>query len=66
VQLRRSGLGPGVGAYGWTGGLGAVWANDPAHDLVGVVLTTDAFEAPFPLPRVLQDFWTSVYAALDD
>src|SRR4051794_15510964 len=42
VQVRRTGLGPTVGGYGWTGGLGSSWANDPNHDLVGVVLTTDA------------------------
>jgi CubicO group peptidase (beta-lactamase class C family) len=66
VLVRNPGLGPGVGAYGWTGGLGSVWANDPATDVVGIVLSTDAFEAPFPPPQVIQDFWTGVYAALDD
>jgi CubicO group peptidase (beta-lactamase class C family) len=66
VLVRSTGLGPGTGAYGWTGGLGSVWANDPAADVVGVLLSTDAFEAPFPPPRVIQDFWTGVYAALDD
>lgn len=66
VQLRRTGLGPSVGAYGWTGGLGSSWANDPSHDVVGVIVTTDAFASAFPLPAVIQDFWTDVYAALDD
>jgi CubicO group peptidase (beta-lactamase class C family) len=66
VQLRRTGLGPTVGAYGWTGGLGSAWANDPNHDVVGVILTTDAFAGASPLPVVIQDFWTDVYAALDD
>jgi CubicO group peptidase (beta-lactamase class C family) len=65
VQLRRTGLGPTVGTYGWTGGLGSSWANDPNHDVVGVILTTDAFAAAFPLPAVIQDFWTDVYAALE-
>jgi CubicO group peptidase (beta-lactamase class C family) len=65
VQLRRTGLGPTVGAYGWTGGLGSAWANDPSHDVVGVVLTTDAFEGASPLPAVIQDFWTDVYASLE-
>jgi CubicO group peptidase (beta-lactamase class C family) len=66
VQLRRTGLGPTVGTYGWTGGLGSSWANDPNHDVVGVILTTDAFAGASPLPVVIQDFWTDVYAALDD
>jgi len=63
VQLRRTGLGPMVGAYGWTGGLGSSWSNDPNHDSVGVVLTTDAFANA--LPAVIQDYWTDVYAALE-
>ena len=36
VQVRRTGLGPTVGGYGWTGGLGSSWSNDPNRDLVGV------------------------------
>ncbi len=54
-----------MGAYGWTGGLGSAWENDPNHDLVGVILTTDAFSSAFPMPAVIQDFRTDVYAALD-
>jgi CubicO group peptidase (beta-lactamase class C family) len=64
VQLRRTGLGPTVGTYGWTGGLGSSWADDPNHDVVGVILTTDAFASAFPLPAVIQDFWTDVYQSL--
>jgi CubicO group peptidase (beta-lactamase class C family) len=66
VQVRRTGLGPTVGSYGWAGGLGSSWGNDPNHDLVGVILTTDAFTSAFPPPRSIQDFWTGVYAALSD
>jgi CubicO group peptidase (beta-lactamase class C family) len=65
VQVRRTGLGPTIGSYGWAGGLGTSWGNDPDKELVGVVLTTDAFVSPFPPPAVIQDFWTSVYAAID-
>ena len=64
MKVRRTGLGPTVGGYGWTGGLGSSWANDPSEDLVGMVLTTDAFTGAFPPPRVIQDFWTGTYAAL--
>ncbi len=66
VQVRRTGLGPTIGSYGWAGGLGSSWGNDPDQDLVGVVLTTDAFVSAFPPPAVIQDFWTGVYAALDE
>jgi CubicO group peptidase (beta-lactamase class C family) len=66
VQVRRTGLGPTVGSYGWAGGLGSSWGNDPDKDLVGVVLTTDAFTGAFPPPAVILDFWNGVYAALDE
>ena len=66
VQVRRSGLGPAAGSYGWAGGLGSMWSNDPSNQLVGVMLTTDAFAGPFPPPAVIQDFWTGAYTALDD
>ena len=66
VQVRRRGLGPTVGSYGWAGGLGTSWANDPGKNLVGIVLTTDMFASAFPPPAVIQDFWTCVYAAIDD
>jgi CubicO group peptidase (beta-lactamase class C family) len=66
VQVRRRGLGPTVGSYGWAGGLGSSWGNDPAEALVGIVLTTDMFVSAFPPPAVIQDFWTCAYAAIDD
>jgi CubicO group peptidase (beta-lactamase class C family) len=66
VQVRRTGIGPTVGSYGWAGGLGSSWGNDPSHGLVGVVLTTDAFATAFPPPAVIQDFWTCLYGALDN
>jgi len=65
VQVRRSGLAPPIGAYGWAGGMGSLWTNDPSNELVGVMLTTDAFAGPFPPPAVIQDFWTGAYTALD-
>jgi CubicO group peptidase (beta-lactamase class C family) len=66
VQLRRVGLARTVGSYGWDGGLGSSWANDPAERLVAVVLTTDMFTQAFPPPAAIQDFWTCVYAAYGD
>jgi CubicO group peptidase (beta-lactamase class C family) len=65
VQVRRTGL-PTIGSYGWAGGLGSSWLNDPTERLVGVVLTTDMFTGPFPPPAVIQDFWTGAYAAIPD
>ena len=54
-----------IGAYGWAGGMGSMWTNDPSAELIGVMLTTDAFAGPFPPPAVIQDFWTGAYTALD-
>jgi CubicO group peptidase (beta-lactamase class C family) len=65
VQVRRTGPARSAGTYGWDGGLGCSWANDPAEELVVVILTTDAFSGPWPPPAVIQDVWTGVYAALD-
>lgn len=66
VQVRRTGPARTVGTYGWDGGLGTSWANDPGERLVGIVLTTDMFTAAYPPPAVVQDFWTGTYAALGD
>jgi CubicO group peptidase (beta-lactamase class C family) len=66
VQVRRTDLGPAVGGYGWLGGLGTSWANDPAERLVGIVLTTDIFTTAFPPPAAIRDFWTCAYRASDD
>jgi CubicO group peptidase (beta-lactamase class C family) len=66
VQVRRAGLVRSVGTYGWDGGLGSAWANDPRERLAATVLTTDMFTTAFPPPAVIQDFWTCVYTALAD
>lgn len=53
---------PGPKGYGWSGGFGTVWLNDPDEDLVAVlctqVLASEATAA------VENDFWTALYAAL--
>jgi CubicO group peptidase (beta-lactamase class C family) len=64
VHLRRTGPARSIGTYGWDGGLGSSWANDPAEGLIGVVMSTDMFSGPDSLPRPLEDFWTTVYANL--
>jgi CubicO group peptidase (beta-lactamase class C family) len=65
VVTRRTGLGPSAGAYGWNGGLGTTWCNDPAEDLVLILLTQRAWTSHLP-PLICRDFWTSAYAAIDD
>ena len=62
VCIRRDGLAATPGRYGWDGGLGTSWYNDPAEDLIGILLT-QRFEYPDYNPVYL-DFWTSAYQAL--
>ena len=64
VQVRRTGPARTVGSYGWDGGLGTTWTNDPAEDLVGILLTNEMWTSPVP-PPVCTDFWTAAYAALE-
>lgn len=65
VVTRREDPSAPVGQYGWDGGLGTSWRNDPSEDLVGILLTQRAWESPSP-PNICRDFWTSLYQALDD
>lgn len=54
-----------VGAYGWDGGLGTTWRNDPAEDLISIMLTEASWTSSTP-PAICRDFWTTAYASLDD
>ncbi len=65
VQRPTHGTARSAGSYGWDGGLGSSWANDPAEDLVGVLLTNQMWSSPQP-PAVARDFWTATYAAFAD
>jgi CubicO group peptidase (beta-lactamase class C family) len=64
VRTRRTHLGPSVGSYGWNGGYGTVWYNDPAEDMTTILMTQRATGPP-PWPIFL-DFWTAAYQAIDD
>jgi CubicO group peptidase (beta-lactamase class C family) len=54
-----------LGTYGWTGGLGTSWNNDPREGLTGLLLTQRAWESPI-VPPIHRDFWTLAYAAIGD
>jgi CubicO group peptidase (beta-lactamase class C family) len=53
-----------VGSYGWPGIYGTGWYNDPAEDLITILMIQRA-PAPPGLP-ILVDFWTAAYQAIDD
>jgi CubicO group peptidase (beta-lactamase class C family) len=63
VDTRRVNLSS-VGRYGWDGGSGTTWWNDPTEGLTGILLSQ---RMAFPLASPLYlDFWTSVYQAISD
>ncbi|XVQ13214.1 serine hydrolase domain-containing protein [Spirillospora sp. CA-255316] len=64
IAVRRDALSTTPGRYGWDGGLGTSWYNDPAEDLVAILMTQRA-EFPAANP-VWLDFWTGAYQAIDD
>jgi CubicO group peptidase (beta-lactamase class C family) len=49
--------------YGWEGGSGTAWRNDPVSGLTGILLTQRMMTSPEP-PAVARDFWSAAYAAL--
>jgi CubicO group peptidase (beta-lactamase class C family) len=61
ITLRRYGIAATPGRYGWDGGLGTTWYTDPAEDLFGIMLSQRAGHF-----QLFDDFWTSVYQAIDD
>jgi CubicO group peptidase (beta-lactamase class C family) len=64
VTTARENLSSVPGRYGWDGGYGTSWANDPKEALIAIQMTQ---RAGFPLfSGVVLDFWTSVYQAIDD
>jgi CubicO group peptidase (beta-lactamase class C family) len=64
VRTRRTHLGPSVGSYGWNGGYGTIWYNDPAEDVTAILMMQRAAGRP-TLPMFL-DFFTAAYQAIDD
>src|SRR3979411_995119 len=49
--------------YGWSGGFGTVWANDPDADLVAI-MCTQILAAPNE-SQLATDFWSATYDALE-
>jgi CubicO group peptidase (beta-lactamase class C family) len=62
VQVTANSCGVQPGAYGWDGGFGTSWFNDPAKGLTAILLTQRVFDSPDP-PPVHKDFWQGAYAA---
>ena len=65
VVTHRDGIATTPGQYGWNGGFGTSWSNDPAEEMIGIIMSQRAFTSPIP-PDFVLDFWTSAYQAIDD
>lgn len=58
---RRFDIASTPGKYGWEGGFGTSWYNDPREEMITIALTQVGM---WP-HTVVQDFWTLAYAALE-
>ncbi|MEU9503955.1 serine hydrolase domain-containing protein [Streptomyces sp. NPDC048196] len=64
VRTYRGDYAP-IGQFGWDGGTGTTTYADPHHRLTGTLLTQVGMSTP-DSARVIHDFWTTVYQAIDD
>lgn len=63
VQVEAGPYGLQPRAYGWDGGFGTSWFNDPAKGLTAILLTQRVFDGPDP-SLVHKAFCKDAYAAL--
>jgi CubicO group peptidase (beta-lactamase class C family) len=64
VTRRESPAAP-IGQYGWDGGLGTIWRNDPSEAMITILMTNAMWLSPRPTDIAL-DFLTGAYAAIED
>ncbi|WP_160050582.1 MULTISPECIES: serine hydrolase [unclassified Nocardiopsis] len=64
VRTYRGDYAP-VGQFGWDGGSGTTAYADPHHQLTGILLTQVGMSVP-DSARLIHDFWTTLYQAVDD
>jgi CubicO group peptidase (beta-lactamase class C family) len=54
-----------IGQFGWDGGTGTTAYADPDNQLTGILLTQVGMSTA-DSPRLIHDFWTTLYQAIDD
>ncbi|GIG88012.1 serine hydrolase domain-containing protein [Plantactinospora endophytica] len=64
VRTYRGDYAP-VGQFGWDGGSGTSSYADPDNQLTGILLTQVGMSVP-NAARLIHDFWTTTYQAIDD
>ncbi|MEV4113104.1 serine hydrolase domain-containing protein [Nonomuraea sp. NPDC049695] len=63
VRTYRGDYAP-IGQFGWDGGAGTTTHADPANQLVGILLTQTGMSTP-DSAHAINDFWTTLYQAID-
>jgi CubicO group peptidase (beta-lactamase class C family) len=63
VRAYRADYAP-IGQFGWDGGAGTSTYADPVNGLTGILLTQVGMSVPDPA-RLIHDFWTTLYQAID-
>ncbi|MGW4800361.1 serine hydrolase domain-containing protein [Nonomuraea sp. NPDC004297] len=63
VRTQRGDYAP-VGQFGWDGGSGTSTYADPGNRLTGILLTQVGMSVP-DSARLIHDFWTTLYQAID-
>ena len=61
VSTAPDAVSPTPGRYGWDGGFGTSWINDPSKDLVAIVMTQSS---DFLFSGALDQFWRTLYSEL--
>ncbi|MCZ1016374.1 serine hydrolase domain-containing protein [Streptomyces noursei] len=64
VRTYRGDYAP-LGQFGWDGGSGTTTYADPHNQLVGMLLTQVGMSTP-DSAQAINDFWTTLYQAIDD
>ncbi|MBB6734476.1 serine hydrolase domain-containing protein [Cohnella zeiphila] len=64
VRTYRGDYAP-IGQFGWDGGSGTSTYADPVNQLTGILLTQVGMSTP-DSARLIHDFWTTVYQAIED
>ncbi|MFG1685456.1 serine hydrolase domain-containing protein [Nonomuraea sp. NPDC049269] len=64
VRTYRGDYAP-IGQFGWDGGTGTTAYADPHNQLTGILLTQVGLSVPDPA-RLIHDFWTTLYQAIDN
>jgi CubicO group peptidase (beta-lactamase class C family) len=64
VDIGRNEIFHNPGRFGWNGGFGTTAYTDPREGMIGILFTQRMMDSPEP-PKVLTDFWTLAYGAME-